>query len=310
MKTIKIFAYALAVTSGFVFTSCGSDDSGSNDLPPIGGYESADEVGAADLIAYFPLNGDGKEMRSGAMPKTTVGATWVEGKKGQAVKLNAGYLDYDPITDLNVQSGNITVSCWAKITNTKLTPDAASTISPLVSFSGGTSVVGNLSIFGNTHGLVSSDSIEMKAQYFFKKPDGEGFGGDCVNLLKLSQGHIDENNASQTDIDHAAFPNKIGGQWAHIVFTWEGSSGTARLYVNGVKISNPKWEIRNGGNPMPMAFFTPTRPTIGALASFVAGTTDAWNAPLKGEIDEIRVWKKTLPLNDINALYQLESAGR
>lgn len=305
-----MLAFSLIATSGIVLTSCGDDDSGTPSLPPIGGYNNADEVGAADLVGYFPLNGDGKEMLSSTMPSASVGNTWVTGIKGQAAKFNSGYLDYPAIPNLNIQTGNITVSCWAKINNTKLTPESVSTISPLVSFSGGPSVVGNLSIFGNTHGLVSSDSIEMKAQYFFKKPDGEGFGGDAVNIIKLDQGKIDENNASTTDIDHAAFPNKIGGQWAHVVFTWEASTGTARLYVNGTKISNPRWEIRNGGNPMPMAFFTPTRPTIGALASYIAGTTDAWNAPLKGEVDEVRVWKKTLNQADINSLYQLEKTGR
>lgn len=311
MKTIKIYAYALAITSGFVLTSCGSDDSDGG-LPPIGGYDSADEVAAADLLAYWPLDGNGEESVSGAMPSNTVNATWVQGKKGQAVSLAAGFLDYATITNLTPQNGNFTVSCWAKVSNTKPTAGAESHISPVVSFTGGPNAnVGNLAIFGNTHGLVSSDSIEMKAEYHFQRPDGTEFGGDCINITKLDQGKIDENNASTTDIDHAAFPNKIGGQWAHIVFTWEASTGTARLYVNGVKISNPRWEIRNQGNPMPMAFFTPTHPIIGALNSVANGTsTDGWNKALTGQVDEIRVFKKMLIQADISALYQLESAGR
>jgi hypothetical protein len=62
---------------------------------------------------------------------------------------------------------------------------------------------------------------------------------------------------------------------------------------------------------MPMKFFTPSHPVIGALWSVANGTNvDAWNAPLTGEVDEIRVWKKVLSQADINALYQLEAAGR
>lgn len=309
MKTIKIYAFALMAASGAMLTSCGDDDSGT--LPPIGGYNSADEVAATDLIAYWPLNGDGKEMKSGKNPTAQVGQTWVQGAKGQAVRFNSGYLDY---ADLNTvkpgENGSITISCWAKISNTKMTPDGPSTISPLVSFSGGTSAVGNLSLFGDTHALTTSDSIVVKGQYWFKKPDGEPFGGDVLNLTKLNAGHITENNASTTDIDHAAFANKIGGQWAHIVMTWDGPTGTARTYVNGTKISNPKWEVRNGGNAMPMAFFEPSRVTLGALASFIAGTTDTWNAPLKGELDEVRVYKKAMNGADIGFLYELERQGR
>jgi hypothetical protein len=81
--------------------------------------------------------------------------------------------------------------------------------------------------------------------------------------------------------------------------------------VNGVKISNSQWESRNNGEAMPMKFFTPSHPVIGALWSVANGTNvDAWNAPLTGEVDEIRVWKKVLSQADINALYQLEAAGR
>lgn len=312
MKTIKIFAYALAITSGFVFTSCGSDDSDGG-LPPIGGYDSADEVAMTDLIAYWPLNGDGKESKSGAMPSNTVNASWVEGKKGQGVKLTSGFLDYAPIAALNGPYPGYTISCWAKITNQKMTPDGVSSISPLISFSGGPNEnVGNLALFGNTHGLVSSDSIQMKAEYHFKMPSGTDFNGDCVNMTKMETWMIEGNNGGQNP-PHAAFPNKIGGQWAHIVFTYNGADAMVAMYVNGVKISNPAWEDRSGDNtlPLPIEFFTPSRPIIGALNTVANGTNmETWNAALKGEVDEIRVYKKALIQADISALYQLESAGR
>ncbi len=310
MRTIKFVAYSLMITSGVLLTSCGSDDDGATPLPPIGGYNSADEVGADDLLAYFPLNGDGEESVSGTMPSNTVGTTFADAVKGQGAMMTNGYIDYPSISGLNVQAGSITVSCWAKMNNTKVNPDAESWISPLVSFSGGESAVGNLSVFGNTHGLVSSDSIQMKAQFTFKDPNGDPFGGDCINMTKMEQWMIDD-NANGAQPQHAAFPNKVGGQWAHVVFTWEAETGTARMYVNGTKISNPPWEVRNNDLPMPMSFFTPSHPTLGALATYVDGTnTDVWNKPLTGGIDEVRVWKKTLNAADINALYELELAGR
>lgn len=315
MKTIKFYAYALMVSSGVMLTSCGSDDDGPAKLPPIGGYNSADEVGAADLLAYWPLDGNGTESKSNTNPSNTVGATWVEGKKGQAVMLNSGYLDYPSISALNIQDGSITISCWAKLTNTKQVVDGPSTISPIISFSGGPNAnIGNLSLFGNTHGLVSSDSIQLKAEFHFKNPAGEEFGGDCINMIKMEPWMVEGNANGQTP-PHTAAANKIGGQWAHIVYVYDGTTANNRLYVNGVKISNSAWEARNKIDgvdvPMPMAFFTPTRPIIGALATVVDGSNqDAWNAAMKGEVDEIRVWKKVLIEADITALYQLESAGR
>lgn len=304
MKTMKILAFSLMAT-GMLLTSCGSDDDGGGQpLPPIGGYNSADEVGAADLLAYWPLNGNGKESISNTDPSATVGATWVTAVKGQGVKLSSGYLNYPSISNLNVDNTSLTVSFWCKISNTKEVVDGVSTISPIISFTGGPNTnIGNLSIFGNTHGLVSSDSIQIKAEYHFKMPDGvTSFNGDCINMTK-QEDWMDET--------HTWNANKIGGQWAHVVYIWDATTANTRIYVNGVKISNSAWESRNNGDPMPMSFFTPTHPIIGALATVVDGTnTDTWNAALKGEVDEIRVWKKMLIQADINALYELEKAGR
>lgn len=308
MKTIKILAFSLMATSGMLLTSCGDDDSNGNDLPPIGGYNNAGEVGAADLLAYWSLNGNGEEDISGTMPSSSVGATYVDAVKGQGVKLNSGYLDYPTIPNLAVQNTSLTVSFWCKISNTKLVVDGVSTISPIISFTGGPNTnIGNLSIFGNTHGLVSSDSIQLKAEYHFAMPDGtSSFNGDCINMIKQE---------TWMDNTHTWNANKIGGQWAHVVYVWDATTARTRIYVNGVKISNSAWEARNVVDgqdmPMPMTFFTPTHPIIGALATVVDGTnTDTWNAALKGEVDEIRVWKKMLIQADINALYELEKAGR
>lgn len=304
MKTNKIFISAFALSIAFTsLTSCSSDSNSS--LPPIGGYASADEVGMADLVAYFPLNGNGNESISGTAPSGTVNTTFEAGVKGQGAKMASGYIKYPSIAALAAINGSITTSCWVKISNTKLIADGNSTISPLISLTGGTNTnIGNLSLFGNTHGLVSSDSIQMKAEYHFKMPDGtSSFNGDCVNVTKAS-----------TDPADAAWTpaaNKIGGQWAHIVWVWDGSTGTTRMYANGVKISNAPWESRNNGAAMPFSLFTPTFPILGATPSVADGTNvETWNAALKGNIDEVRIWKKALNQADINALYELEKAGR
>ena len=300
MKTNRLF-YSLMVASGIALVaSCSSDDSSS--LPPIGGYNSADEVAATSLKAYWPLNGNGKESISNTSPNNTVATTFVEGVKGQAANFNTGFMAYPAITALNTTSGSASISCWAKVSNTKLVAGGPSNISPIFSLTRTGEVFGNLNLLGETHGLVTSDSIQMKGVFRIKNDDGSEFGGDAVNMIKQEP---------WMDATHTWAANKIGGQWAHIVYIFDGPTGTNKLYVNGVKISNSAWEVRNGGNAKMLNHFLPTRPVIGALETVANGTnTDAWNAALKGQVDELRVYDKALTPAEIGALYELELAGR
>jgi hypothetical protein len=301
MKTRKILVSAFALTIAFAsFTSC-SSDSGS-DLPPIGGYDNADEVAASSLKAYWPLDGNGKEEVSNTNPSSTVATTYTTGIKGQAANFNYGYMAYPEITALNTTSGSVSISCWVKVANNKANPTATSTTSPIFSLTRTGEAFGNLNLMAETHGLVTSDSIQMKGVFRIKKPDGTEFGGDAVNMIKQEP---------WMDATHTWAANKIGGQWAHVVYVYDGPTATNRIYVNGSKISNSAWEVRNGGAAFPLNHFLPTRPVIGALETVVNGTNvDTWNAALKGGVDELRIYDKTLTTAEIGALYALELAGR
>lgn len=300
MKTNKILLKSMIILSSFaLLTSCGSDDSS---LPPIGGYNSADEVAATSLKAYWPLNGNGVESKSSTSPSSTVATTYVTGIKGQAASFNYGYMAYPAITALNSTSGSASISCWVKVTNNKANPTAVSTTSPIFSLTRTGEAFGNLNLMAETHGLITSDSIQMKGVFRIKKPDGSDFGGDALNMIKQEP---------WMDATHTWNANKIGGQWAHVVYVYDGPTATNKIYVNGIKISNSAWEVRNNGDAFPLNHFLPTRPVIGALETVVSGTnTDAWNAALKGQVDEVRIYDKTLSQAEIGALYELELAGR
>ncbi len=64
----KFFSFLLVagIAGGLIFsvTSCKEDEA----LPPIGGFNSADEVAASNLVAHWAFEGDGKEHKSGAVP--------------------------------------------------------------------------------------------------------------------------------------------------------------------------------------------------------------------------------------------------
>lgn len=313
MKTIKVsgFALAIALCTGF-FTACSSSDDTPAPLPPIGGYNSADEVSASSLKAYWPLNGTGTESKSSTNPSATVGASWVTGVKGQALNLTAGYLDFPSIAALSSTSGSITVSCWAKLSNTKVTADGVSHISEIFNISGSTPGNGYIGVLGETHNLTTVDTIQVKGHFETKKSDGTQSGGDAVNMTKMEPWMITDNANPANVIKHVAFPNKIGGQWAHIVYVFDGVAGKNTIWVNGVKISNPVWEVRNNGDALPLVYASTTHPVIGARSNFIAGlaTGDAWNQAMTGGVDEIRVYDKALSASDINSLYELEKAGR
>ena len=300
MKTNKILVSAFAFSVAFAsFTSCSSD---SASLPPIGGYDNAGQVAASSLKAYWPLNGNGKESISNTSPSSTVATTYVDGIKGQAASFNSGYMAYPEIAALNTSSGSASISAWIKVSNNKVNPAAVSTTSPIFSLTRTGEAFGNLNLMAETHGLTTSDSIQMKGVFRIKNADGSEFGGDALNMIKQEP---------WMDATHTWAANKIGGQWAHVVYVYDGPTATNRIYVNGVKISNSAWEVRNNGAAKNLNHFLPTRPVIGALETVVNGTNvDTWNAALKGQVDELRLYDKTLTTAEIGALYALELAGR
>lgn len=301
MKTNKILLKSMILLSSVSFLTSCSSDSGTS-LPPIGGYNSADEVGAADLVAYWPLNGNGKESISNTAPSNTVGATFELGAKGQGLKLTNGYLAFPQITALGSTMQNMTVSLWAFVTNNGGTGgDGHPTM--LFNLSRQNEWAGNISLFAETGGREAlNDTLVMKGLVVIKNTDGSANFQDVINSP----------NPSVDDLanGHVGNANKNGGKWAHYVATWNAAEGKFLLYANGLKISNPAYEVRGGGNALPLNFFTPTRAIIGTFETVVSGTPDSWQRPSDVNIDEIRVFKKTLNAADVNALYELEKAGR
>jgi hypothetical protein len=301
MKTNKFLLKSMVLVSSFaLLTSCGEDDPIS--LPPIGGYNSANEVGATDLVAYWPLNGNGSESLSSTAPSNTVGASFEAGAKGEGLKLTNGYLAFPEITALGTTMESMTLSLWAKVTNNGGEgADGAPTM--LFNLTRPNEWAGNFNLYAETGGrAAANDTILMKGLVVIKNADGGANFQDVINSP----------NPSAEDLanGHVGNPNKNGGQWAHYVATWDGVAGRFQLYANGLKISNTAFEVRGGGNALPLNFFTPTRAIIGTFETVVSGTPDSWQRPSNMNIDEIRVWKKTLNAADINALYELEAAGR
>lgn len=307
MKTNQILLKSMILLSSVtLLTSCGNDDD-SPSLPPIGGYNNANEVGAADLLAYWPLDGNGTESKSNTAPSSSVNATFEAGAKGQGAKLTAGYMKYPSIPAFAGTMTAYTMSAWVKVKNNQI-PDVGGTASIFFSLSRPGEWEGNINLFAETgqkraieeDGTVN-DSIIFKNTFRTSTSGGQGY----ENLLHLENWMKADNLI--TPNKHAANPVAVGRTWAHVVGTWSGATNVFTIYINGKKSSNPAFEKR--GDNTSIVFDTPTTAIIGGFGD-VATTTEPWNKPMTGNIDEIRVWKKALNAADVTALYELEKAGR
>lgn len=305
MKTIRLSSYSIALALGIaMFVGCGDDEAAAVQLPPIGGFNSANDVAAADLLAYWPLNGNGVESKSNTAPSNTVGVTYETGAKGQGAKLTNGYLAYPEIAALATTSGSMTVSMWAKVTNNRIVgPPASDSATPLFSLTRPNEWAGNFNLFVETGQRAAiNDTLMLKGLVVIKNANGSANFQDVINSPKPSVADLADG--------HTGNPNKNGGKWAHYVATWDAPSGKFVLYANGQKISNSKFEVRGGGSALPLNFFTPTRPVIGTWQTVVAGNPESWQKSANANIDEVRVYKKALSAADVNSLYELEKAGR
>jgi hypothetical protein len=301
MKTNKILLKSMIALSSVAFMASCSSDNGPS-LPPIGGYNSADEVGALDLVAYWPLNGNGVESKSNTSPSNTVGATYELGAKGQGLKLANGYLAFPEIAALGTTMESMTISLWAKVTNNGGAGSTTGRPTMLFNLDRPNSWSGNINLMAETGWYASTnDTLVMKGLVNIKN-GADSNNQDVINSPKPSAADLADG--------HTGNANKNGGKWAHYVATWDAPSGKFVLYANGQKISNSKYEVRGGGSALPLNFFTPTKPIIGTFGTVVSGTPDAWQTPAEANIDEIRVYKKVLIPADVNALYELELAGR
>jgi len=85
--------------------------------------------------------------------------------------------------------------------------------------------------------------------------------------------------------EHRYEPHEIEGKWHNAAGTWDGS--VSRLFIDGK-------EVENGTvGTTPPEYGTPSgTTTIGAYV----GTCDL---ALTGDLDEVSIWSKALPVADI-----------
>jgi hypothetical protein len=284
----KLFFYSLIalVSSVLVFNACKKDED--IVLPPIGGFNNSNEVGAADLVAHFPCE-EGKERLSGVAALKTERATYIAGVKGKCVSLDSGYVLYPEMPALNPGTNSYSMSCWVNVKNNgKRATMVCGATRP-------DHWISNFNILLETGAKTeTSDTLLVKSQ--FRSDEANGV-----------QNHDNINAYGGGDEDFKGAGDTV---WTHIVLTYDPLTSKLKIYGNGIDIGNPNFETRLGVGDL--TFRTPTAMLIGAFSTQMAGRTDyeSWQGSMIGKVDEVRVWKKALSAAEIDALYQLEKAGR
>ena len=294
-KQFSIFSIGLAVVlSAGVLSGCDNDDD--IDLPPIGGYNSSDDVGAANLVSRFAFEGNGNDSKSG-VTGTPTNVTYTTGTRGQAYQgSTSGFISYaNPPAGLATMQ-SFTTSMWIK--TAKHTGGAQSLF--MLPKSG--AFWGNLFVMieGNSG---PSDSMQVKVH----------FEKNVTPSIPWVEQWIDFNG-------NFRLPNMYN-TWRHLAFSYDAATSKFAAYVDGQKLNlQANFTDRYTNDPASggvalgaLAFASVSRFIVGGFQQHLGtpwSAPESWMLNYTGALDELRIWNKALIDTDISALYQLEKAGR
>lgn len=300
MKTRQHSTWIIAglVAGASLMASCKKDETPS--LPPIGGYNSSNDIATSNLVAHWPFDGSNNERISGTGSSSAVNASFTTGASGQrqALNLTSGYVAYPTLNALNNSNAlaSFTMSVWVNVKNTKGGTGAPSSFLTLARANEWAGSVNLLAETGQK--AIASDTLLVKGILVHKAADGNASFQDNINSV--------DKGGDQ------AF--KGAGKWSHLVLVYDASTSKITIYGNGKKINNPDYENRayNGSPLGNLNLYPVTRIIMGAWGTNLpgGGTADSWQQPMTGQLDEVRIYSKALSSGDINSLYQLEAAGR
>jgi hypothetical protein len=255
----------------------------------IEGFDSSGQVASDQLVAYWGFNGTEAESISGIAPTSTSNDSYVDnGVVGKAVSLDSGYLYYAsqiPAFDTSLKS--FTISEWVQLQNNGSTPTM-------------------------TFSVVNPG--ELWPDFAFLVETGWNPASDTSDFIvhpsyaDVTGGRQDNLNANWTS--HYKSPTVPPGKWTNLVVTYDRASKIFQIWANGVMIGEPDYQNRG------TFYFNPIVPNeiiIGGWYNNIPGkevSADTWTVPMKGKIDEIRVYKSALGAADIIALYKLGLAGK
>ena len=294
MKIIKSYLInrvSVAVLFALAFTSC-KKDGNPNELPgvdpasydgKIDGYSSSDEIFPANLVAYWNFDDTKNELKTGTAPASSLNDSYVTGGvRAKALSLAAGYVFFsNQFSAFKTDSLKCwSISVWIKIKNNGTKRTMVFQLARPTLFNG------NINFALNTNGYPATNDTVLRIQPTFSTVGG----GTQDNLNNV----LDKTNLNN---------------WVHLVLTYDYSTGVFNNWMNAVKVGN--FPNRGVGNNL-FKSYEPSQVLIGANYN-AAGMTvsgDVSFAAMTGQIDELRIFNRTLPDAHIRALYNLGKANK
>jgi hypothetical protein len=297
-KNKYIFLLSFVLATPF-FVSCeDSIDKVNSPIPyeSIGGYENSDDVAASHLVSKFSFDGSIVDSKNGITDGVGTNVTYEAGVKGQAYKgSSSSFIAYNTVANSVINLKSISVSMWIK-----------------------------------------TDPHTGGAQSLFMLPKKTDFWGNIFTLIEgtgpattmLMKNHIQKDVTpsipwSGQFIEHSGTNvlNNMFGSWKHLVWTYNGTSSTYSLYVDGLKLDLPASISKRyasdpltGGAPYgELANSEVSKFIIGGYQQHLGapwGAADGWMLHYTGLMDEFRIYDSALEDNEVSALYKLEKDNR
>lgn len=256
----------------------------SNYVGKIDGFSSSDEVFPQNLIAYWSFDDTKNELKTGTAPGSSAGDSYAtDAVRGKSLSLTAGYL-YFPTQFQKFKTDSIkswSISTWIKIRNN------GSKRTMLFQLARPGVFTGNINFALNTQSYnAANDSV-----------------------LRINPTFLTIGGGTQDNLNNVLDKTKLT-EWVHIVLTYDYTTGVFNNWMNGVKVGN--FPNRGTGNNL-FKSYEPNEIIIGSNYNGIPGksvSSDVTFSPMTGQMDELRIFNRTLPDAFIKALYNLGKANK
>jgi len=241
---------------------------------PVNGYSSSSEVAAANLVAYWPFNGDYTDSVSSTAgtPVHTSSISFVDGKIGQSVQIASPAYINSNVTNTIAELGSFTMACWIQ--------------QPSILSSGPTTYLP----FSLNQAGYSWEQTKFFMLFNNADNASNSYGKICLMDQWFDKGQV--------------WPRILDGDWHQMAISFDGTTGALRVYVDGNLLS----ESSTAAFSPQANFGTADSFTLGGPDDN-AHTANGWMNSLSGNLDEFKVFNKILSTDEIQSLFALQSHG-
>jgi len=243
--------------------------------PALGDYPKDTNVPGGPLKFYAALDG-GSVDSIRANFATDNHVTYVTGVNGKAAKFDMatkGYIVYPSANDFGGQT-SFSVSIWINAGTTAQKDHVNA--DGILAFGNSSNFWGNFTLFAD-HENSTSDSMVLKVVY--------NNGGTNSNFVAYD--------------GNKRIPHIYDGNWHHFVITYDATSTTHTLYVDGAMFDQRVIgrEVFENASVLVIGGFEQAASIQGNYAG------NSWMSPFPGAIDQVRLYGKVLTPAEVTNLY-------